>query len=89
MKNVLITTKHRGVWFAQVSPKKDLTTTTLTGLKNCKMAIYFGTTNGLQQLCKTGPTADSIISDPSDIDVLHDITAVFAVTNEAAAKWLS
>ena len=89
MKNVIITTKHRGVWFAQVDPKMDLTPKTLTNLKNCRMAIRWGTTNGLQQLCKTGPTESSKISPPSNIDVLHDVTAVMSVSEDAAKKWLS
>lgn len=88
MKNILITTIHRGVWFGQVPKDKDLTPKTLTDLKNCKMAIRFGTTNGIQQLCKTGPTTNSKISEPSDIAVLHDITAVFDVTDKAAEEWL-
>ena len=86
MKNILITTKHRGVWFAQVDKKKDLTPTTLTDLKNCKMAIRWGTTNGIQQLCDTGPTNNSKISKSSDIAVLHDVTAVFDVTDKAAEE---
>ena len=88
MKNILITTSHRGVWFAQVDKKKDLTPKTLTDLKNCKMAIYWGTTKGLQQLCETGPTGNSKISGEADIAVLHDVTAVFYVTNKATEKWL-
>lgn len=87
MKNIIVTTQHRGVWFAQVEEGKDLTAKTLTNLKNCRMAIYWGTDKGLQQLCKTGPTKDSRISPPSDIEVLHDITAVFSVTDEAAEIW--
>ena len=86
MKNVLITTQHRGVWFAQVDQKKDLTTKTLTDLKNCRMAIYWGTTRGLQELCDTGPTDESKLSSVSDIEVLHDVTAVFLVSDAAAEK---
>lgn len=89
LKNILVTTQHRGVWFAQVPHDKDLTTKTLTNLQNCKMAIYWGTSNGLQQLCDTGPTSDSKISAPANIEVLHDITAVFAVTDKAAEVWLN
>lgn len=88
LKNVLITTQHRGVWFCQVEESADLTQKTLTGLKNCRMAIYWGTEKGLQQLCKTGPTSSSKISDVADISVLHDITAVFDVTDQAAAVWM-
>ncbi len=87
MKHVLITTAHRGVWFCEVNPNADLTSKTLTNLKNCRMAIYWGTTKGLQELCDTGPTSSSKISSASDIDVLHDVTAVFSVSDNAAAKW--
>lgn len=87
MRNILVTTAHRGVWFAQVPADKDLTPKTLTDLKNCRMAIYWGTTKGLQQLCETGPTDTSKISAPADIPVLHDVTAVFDVTDNAAAIW--
>lgn len=89
MKNILITTAHRGVWFAQVDPKKNLTSKTLTGLKNCRMAIYWNTKNGLQELATIGPNSGSKISVASGIEVVHDVTAVFSVTKDAAAKWLS
>lgn len=88
IRNILITTEFRGVWFAQVSADKDLTPKTLTDLKNCRMAIYWGTTRGLQQLCETGPTELSKISAPADIPVLHAVTAVFDVTEKAADVWL-
>lgn len=87
MKNVLITTAHRGVWFAQVDEKADLTQETLTNLKNCRMAIYWGTNRGIHQLCETGPTGTSKISVPADIEVLHKVTGVFAVTDKAAEVW--
>jgi hypothetical protein len=89
MKNLLITTKHRGVWFAQIADGTDLTNTTVTGLQNCRMAIYWGTKNGLQELAATGPTENSKISSASGIEVLHDVTAIFSVTDQAAEKWLS
>ena len=87
MRNILVTTAHRGVWFAQIAPEADLTAKTLTNLKGAKMAIYWGTTNGIQQLCESGPTNSSKISAPADIAVLHDVTAVFDVTDIAAEKW--
>jgi len=88
MKNYLITTKHRGVWFAQIEEGKDITSETLTDLYNCRMAIKWGTEDGLQQLCNTGPTERTKMSSVSDIAVLHHVTAVFNVTDKAALKWL-
>lgn len=89
MKNVLITTQHKGVFFAQVEENTDLTSKMLTNLKNCRMAIYWGTERGVMQLAETGPTSTSKISAPADIPVLHDVTAIFAVTDKAAEIWLS
>lgn len=88
MKNVLITTLHKGVWFAQVNPDADLSQKSLKDLKNCKMAIYWGTTKGLQELCQDGPTDVSKISSKCDIEILHDVTAVFSVTDKAAEVWM-
>lgn len=89
MKNVLITTERRGVWFAQVADDADLTAKTLTDLQNTRMAIRWNTTRGLQELCDVGPNSGSKISAPSPIHVLHNVTAVFGVSDQAAAKWLS
>ena len=89
MKNILVTTAKKGVWFCQVDETMDLTTTTLQSLKNCRMAIYFGTTKGIHQLCDTGPTDSSKISSKADLIVLHEVTAVFSVTDKAAEKWNS
>lgn len=89
LKNILVTTARRGVWFAQVEENADLAPTTLKNLKNCRMAIYFGTTGGIQQLCNTGPTDKSRIGHPADLLVLHEVTAVFQVTDQAAEQWIN
>lgn len=89
MKNILITTQHRGVFFAQVEDDKDLTQKMLTNLKNCRMAIYWATTKGIMELADVGPNKNSKIGAPADVDVLHDITAVFSVSDKAAEKWLA
>ena len=39
MENVLITTEHRGVFLAQVKTGADLTSKTLTDLKNGLMVV--------------------------------------------------
>lgn len=87
MKNILITTQHRGVFFAQVEDGTDLTQKTLTNLHNCRMAIYWGTTRGVMQLANDGPTSSSKIGAPAFADVMHDVTAVFSVTDKAAQAW--
>lgn len=100
MKNILVTTKHRGVFFAQVteetlndhkkrSVENPGDSQALTDLKACRMAIYWGTTKGVMQLAEEGPNNNSKIGSPSDLEILHDVTAIFNVTDKAAEKWLS
>ena len=83
---VLVTTQHRGVFAGEIDEGQDLAAKAMP-LKNARMAIRFGTTRGLHQLAATGPTAESRISAPADIPMLHDITAIFTITDEAWAKW--
>ena len=87
MKNILVTTAHRGVFFAQIEESTDLTQKMLTNLKNCRMAIYWATTKGIMELAADGPNKNSKIGAPADVDVLHDVTAVFLVSDKAAEKW--
>jgi len=87
MRNVLITTEHRGVFAGQIENDQDINASTMP-VKNAKMAIYFGTENGLMQLAETGPTSESRISASANIPSLRKITAVFDITSEAWEKWL-
>lgn len=86
MKAVILTTKHRGVFFGYVPDDQDMNAPSM-GLQGAKMAIYWGTTKGIMQLAETGPTDKSKISAPADIAALHDITAVFAVSPKALKAW--
>lgn len=86
MKQVLITTAHRGVFAGEIEDDQDIAAKAMP-LKNAKMAIYWGTTKGVMQLCQSGPTSTSKISAAADIPMLHDITAIFDITPEAWAKW--
>lgn len=83
---VLVTTAHRGVFAGLIEKDQDITAKSLP-LKQAKMAIYWGTTKGVMQLAETGPTGSSKISAPADIPALHDITAIFDITEAAWAKW--
>lgn len=86
-KPYLITTAHRGVFAGLVDPA-TIDQPTLT-VDQARMAIYWGTTKGVMQLADTGPTGKSRISAPADIPVLHNVTAVFAMTDGAWAAWLA
>lgn len=86
MKQVLITTAHRGVFGGEVADDQDLREKAMP-VMNARMAIYWGTTKGVMQLAETGPTGSSRISAPADIPMLHDITAIFYITPGAWAKW--
>ncbi len=86
MKQVIITTQHRGVFAGEIPDDQDISAKAMP-LKNAKMAIYWGTTKGLMELAETGPTSKSRISAPADIPMLHDITAVFGISEEAWEKW--
>jgi hypothetical protein len=86
MKAVLVTTKHRGVFAGLIEDDQDLTVDAMP-LKSARMAIRWGTTKGVMQLAETGPTGNSKISAVADIPILKDITAIFAITDEAWAKW--
>ncbi len=88
MKPVMVTTKHRGVFGGLVPDDQDMNAEIIE-LKEARMAIRFGTTEGLHQLAETGPTGDSKISAPADIPSLRDITAIFTITDEAWKKWRS
>ena len=79
---VIVTTKHRGVFFGYASDTRG----EVIDLTGAKMAIYWGTMRGLHQLAETGPTSSSKISAPADVQ-LRDVTAVFEVTPAAAEVW--
>lgn len=87
-KPILVTTAHRGVFAGLVPADTDLGAKTLA-LKDARMAIYWGTTKGVMELAETGPTSKSKISAKADIPVLHDVTAVFEISDAAWAKWVA
>jgi hypothetical protein len=86
LRNIMITTQHRGVFLAQVKAGQDLTPKTLTDLKNACMVVRWRNDEGLQGMARTGPTDNCKISPQSDLLVVHDVTAVFDVSDTAAAK---
>lgn len=79
---VIVCTSHRGVFYGHASD----TSGDVIHLRGAKMAIKFGTTKGVMQLADTGPTPQSKVSAPANIEV-RSVTAVFEVTAAAAEKW--
>ena len=86
MRNVIVTTRHRGVFAGQIEDDQYVNAEIIS-LKNARMAIHWGTTKGFMQLAETGPTSSSKISAKADIPSLRDITGVFDITDEAWEKW--
>lgn len=83
---VLVTTKHRGVFFGYT---EDPSTAQVVTLKRARCAIYFGTTGGVFQLAATGPTPKSRIGSRAPEITLQDVTSVSAVAPEAVQAWES
>jgi hypothetical protein len=80
---VVVTTAHRGVFFGYAS---DVDGETIT-LKRARLCVYWTSDlRGFMGLAANGPSSSCRIGPPADIE-LRAITAVVAVTPEAAAKW--
>jgi len=88
MRPVLITTEYRGVFAGLIPDDADLTAKSMP-LMGAKMAIRWQTTRGLMELAEAGPNNKSKISATADVPMLHGITAIFAITDEAWEKWIS
>ena len=88
MKAILVTTEHRGVYFGLVEDDTDLNQRTMF-LKDARCAIQWHTTKGVAELASDGPNERSKIGAKADIPALHDITAIWSVTDEAKEKWIA
>lgn len=84
---VLITTKHRGVFFGYEVGRYDQADGNLAVLlEGARCAIRFGTTGGFMQLAATGPTEASRVGDRADGE-FRDVTCVLKVTPDAVEAW--
>ena len=88
MKSILVTTQHCGVYYGEVPDDQDMNARTMA-LKNARCAIYWATKDGVAELAEKGPNSGSKIGAKADIEALHDITAVWAVTDKAMDAWTS
>ncbi len=80
---VIITTSFRGVYFGRLLSRSE--NTCLLG--DARMCIYWGTTEGVDELAATGPTAKSKIGARVRRVRLFGLTSIADVSPEAAAKW--
>ena len=80
---VLITTKHRGVFFGHLESRDG----TSVVLRRCKCAIRWRTTGGFLELAQKGPNSNSKIGAEAPRVELFDVTSVSDVSEEAARAW--
>ena len=82
--DVVVTTKHRGVFFGTLRAGEGTT----IKLYGAQMAIYWSPAmRGVFGLASIGPDADCRIGGPVPSLMLHDVTAVARCTPDAAARW--
>lgn len=82
-KPVLVTTKHRGVFFGFLEGRKS----NFVVLKEARCAIKWSTTGGFLELADKGPNRDSRVGNPAPRLELFDVTSVADVRPEAVAAW--
>jgi hypothetical protein len=86
MKPVLVTTKHRGVFFGYLE-SEDEAAKTVT-IRDARNGLYWSSdVRGFLGLAATGPSPKCRIGPKVPALKLCDVTAVAEATPEAAAKW--
>ncbi len=87
-KAVMVTTKHRGVFFGYVS-NQTLGDNDSLVIEDTRMCIYWSAAmQGVLGLATKGPDPDCRVGQavPGPTELLG-VTAIFPVTSGAAAKW--
>ncbi len=83
-KHVVVTTKHRGVFFG-VLEEQNGGSLTLTDARNC---VYWDhATKGYLGLAAKGPQAKCKITDAAPRLTLYGITSVVECSDEAVEAW--
>jgi len=88
MKPVMVTTKHRGVFFGY-GPAKA--TDGAITIKQSRMCVYWSAdVRGVMGLASGGPTSSCRVTHALPEPVtLYDVTGVFGVSDDAVKKWES
>jgi len=84
-RQVIITTEYRGVYHGTLRSHNKSGRECV--LDNANMAIYWGTTEGVDQLANTGPTEKSKIAAMAPDVWLCGLTSVVTCTDDANKKW--
>lgn len=79
---VIITTAHRGVFVGDVADT-TLPDSKTVKMENMRCVIYWGTARGLWQLCQSGPSDKTKLSDACPRCQIGDVTGVFELTASA------
>jgi hypothetical protein len=83
---VLVTTAHRGVFFGWADPETvDQKSIRLAKVKNC--ISWASSVRGVFGLAATGPNHDCRIGAEAPSLLLHDVTSVAEVSEQAVAAW--
>jgi len=82
---VIVTTEYRGVYFGFLKQQTGRECV----LENARMAIYWGTTRGVDQLAQSGPTGKSRIGDLAPSVWLCGLTSVVDCTDASVKAWLA
>ena len=82
---VLVTTKHRGVFFGYLAGEDETTVT----LRCARCAIRWNTKGGFLELADKGPNDGTTVGSVAGEIKLHDVTSMAAVSEEAERAWSS
>ncbi len=82
-KNVIITTSFRGVYYGRLVRKRGNECL----LADARMVIYWGTSNGVDQLAATGPTDRTKAGAKVPLVRLFGLTSIALATGDAEAAW--
>jgi hypothetical protein len=80
---VIITTKYKGTYYGELKAREGDECV----LTNARMVRRWGTTNGVDQLAKTGPTERSVLGDLAAEIWLCGLTSVVDCTPAATEAW--
>lgn len=82
-KNVIITTSYRGVYYGRLVWKRGQECL----LADARMVIYWGTSDGVDQLAATGPTDRTKVGAKVPCVRLFGLTSIAQATGDAEAAW--